>query len=76
MTRETGMATPKDLERILKARRVVYKRVKMMMPHCPECKEQLTGNNSSILPYTCSCGEWESCGYNQPDYFKIKIKAL
>lgn len=41
-------------------RRVVYKRVKVSMPHCPVCKEQLSGNNSYALPYVCKCGTWVS----------------
>lgn len=36
----------------------VYKRVKELKPHCPDCKEKLSGNNSIIQPYRCSCGEW------------------
>jgi len=43
-----------------------FKKVKMLMPHCPICKEILKGNNSMINPYSCSCGEWrfrvDSCG--------------
>ena len=36
-----------------------YKRVKVLRPHCPKCKEILSGNNSMALPYECSCGVWE-----------------
>jgi len=37
----------------------VYKQVKVQMPHCPTCKEQLTGNGSIAYPYCCSCGIWK-----------------
>lgn len=36
-----------------------YKRVKILAPHCPKCGERLSGNNSFVLPYECSCGEWQ-----------------
>jgi len=36
-----------------------YKKVKIRKPHCPVCKEMLTGNNSFIRPYKCKCGVWE-----------------
>ena len=36
----------------------VYKRVKMLMPHCPKCGEQLAGNNSIANPWVCECGIW------------------
>jgi hypothetical protein len=37
----------------------IYKKVKVFKPHCPKCKEQLTGNNSDVLPYKCKCGTWQ-----------------
>lgn len=37
-----------------------YKQVKTLAPHCPICKERLKGNNSTISPWECSCGIWES----------------
>lgn len=39
--------------------KMIYKRVKMMMPHCSQCGEQLLGDGSFILPYQCQCGTWE-----------------
>jgi len=36
----------------------VYKMVKVRMPHCPKCKQQLSGNNSYADPYSCKCGVW------------------
>ncbi len=36
-----------------------YKKVKVTKPHCPTCKEMLTGNNSMVLPYQCKCGVWK-----------------
>lgn len=50
------------------SRQVVYKRVKMQMPHCPICGEQLTGNNSIVNPYRCSCGIWKSNFQNPMEY--------
>ena len=38
---------------------MVYRKVKVAMPHCPNCKNTLTGNGSRMSPYECSCGEWE-----------------
>ena len=38
----------------------IYKRIKITVPHCPKCNEELTGNNSMILPYQCKCGVWET----------------
>ncbi len=35
-----------------------YKIVKQREPHCPLCKERLSGNNSIVMPYKCSCGTW------------------
>lgn len=39
--------------------RPTYKRIKVDMPHCPKCGEQLKGVNSSMFPYKCSCGIWK-----------------
>lgn len=50
----------------MEERRPEYKRVKVMMPHCPVCKEQLRGDNSINRPWECSCGVWESA--NMFDY--------
>ncbi|QGH73348.1 MAG: zinc-ribbon protein [Siphoviridae sp. cttb18] len=62
-----------QLKKLLDPRQPVYKRVKMLMPHCPVCKEQLSGNNSMVSPYRCSCGEWESDWFNgKVGNFKIK----
>lgn len=45
-----------------------YKRVKMLMPHCPNCKEMLSGNNSISFPWECSCGIWVSEFQNPGEY--------
>jgi len=37
-----------------------WKKIPLLHPHCPICGEPLSGNNSVISPYKCSCGEWES----------------
>jgi hypothetical protein len=60
-----------NFDRLLAARQPVWKKVKVLMPHCPFCGEQLRGNNSRILPYRCACGEWENDFLN-PSYFRIK----
>ena len=38
--------------------KIKYKQVKTLQPHCGDCGEQIQGNGSMVLPYTCSCGEW------------------
>ena len=43
----------------LNLRKPIWKQVKSFAPFCPVCSERLSGNNSDVLPYTCSCGEWE-----------------
>lgn len=43
--------------------RPIYKQVKVPMPHCPVCKAELSGNNSSISPWRCKCGEWQAITY-------------
>lgn len=40
-------------------RRVVYKRVRVAVPHCNVCDEQLGGNGGIAQPYKCSCGVWK-----------------
>lgn len=56
-------------------RQILYKRVKKAVPHCNVCGEELGGNGSVVLPYTCSCGEWEFQWGTIGDYI-IKVKAL
>lgn len=48
-----------------------YIKIKTVWPHCPTCKKALSGNNSSLLPWTCDCGQW----YYRPledDYAIVK----
>jgi hypothetical protein len=56
----------------------VYKKVSVVMPHCPICGVQLQGNNSTILPYKCKCGEWKydwtDTGYETVGWKIIKEK--
>jgi len=40
--------------------KIIYKTTKVIMPHCPKCKNVLGGNGSVILPYYCECGEWKA----------------
>lgn len=60
------------LKHILDTRQPVWKRIKMLEPHCPICKQHLTGNNSMMHPYKCECGEWQDDWMN-PGHFRIKI---
>ena len=39
--------------------KILYKKVNVIMPHCPICKSMLGGNGSFLLPYYCECGEWK-----------------
>jgi hypothetical protein len=48
----------------------IYKKVKVLVPHCPVCGEQLSGNNSIMMPFTCKCGKWEQDWFTQG--FEIK----
>ncbi len=54
----TGISSSKSSV-LLRAVRPEYKLVKDRKPHCPICKEMLSGNNSMLLPYKCSCGTWK-----------------
>lgn len=49
-----------------------YKRVKILMPHCPKCNEQLKGNNSYDRPWSCKCGVWRAQQVH-PWNFKYEI---
>ena len=40
--------------------RPVYKKIKVVKEHCPKCGEELSGNNSFVSPWECSCGVWEA----------------
>lgn len=64
-----------DIKQIMKPKYPEYKRIKVLMPHCPDCKEQLQGNNSIVQPWECKCGIWES-NWIDPMKYKIKIKPL
>ena len=37
----------------------IYKKVALQQAHCPDCGEQLMGNNSIALPWNCLCGVWK-----------------
>lgn len=52
--------------------RPIYKKVSIAMPHCPKCKEQLSGNNSIVLPWRCACGVWESNKYPFLGEYEVK----
>jgi ribosomal protein S27AE len=51
-----------------------YKKIKMLMPHCPQCGEVLSGDNSGISPWRCSCGEWHNSWSEPLDYKITPIK--
>jgi tRNA(Ile2) C34 agmatinyltransferase TiaS len=53
----------------------VYKMVKEKQPHCPQCGDRLSGDNSIALPYRCSCGIWKPDYSTQLFIFKIEEKA-
>lgn len=55
-------------------RKIEWKQVKELFPFCPVCGERLQGINSSVSPYSCSCGEWES-NWNDPLNYKIKTNG-
>lgn len=50
---------------------IEYKKIKVSVPHCPVCKEELGGNGSLILPYKCSCGTWYS-NWTDPGNYEVK----
>ena len=41
----------KGFESLFQSRQLIYKKVKVLMPHCPFCKEQLKGNGSDFSPF-------------------------
>lgn len=47
--------------------KIEYKRIKIAMPHCGDCKEQLLGDGSLMSPFRCSCGEWKLKSINPLD---------
>jgi tRNA(Ile2) C34 agmatinyltransferase TiaS len=53
----------------------VYKFVKEKQPHCPQCGDRLSGNNSIAQPYMCSCGIWKVDYTSQYFTFKIEEKT-
>lgn len=68
-----------SLEDKLGPRYPVYKRVKAIAEFCPVCDERLQGNNSAVMPWKCSCGEWELVNqyeFHGTPYYQIKRKAL
>lgn len=50
-----------------------YRRVKMLVPYCPECNQNLSGNNSVIFPYKCDCGELHNSFENPFEYEIVKL---
>lgn len=53
----------------------IYKKVKIAMPHCPKCGEQLSGDNNYYRPWNCKCGEWEAeLEYPPTGEYNVKIK--
>lgn len=49
-----------------------YRRVKVIAPHCPVCKQELGGDNSWTFPWTCKCGIWEPIKYPFNGDYEIK----
>lgn len=54
--------------------KVIYKKIKVAMPHCGDCGEGLLGNNSIMSPYRCKCGTWEY-DYSAEE-FKLKATKV
>lgn len=68
-----------ELAKKLAPRRVVYKKVMTLIPHCPVCGEKLKGNDSLSDPWHCQCGEWDTAALyedNAPGLYKIKMRHL
>lgn len=59
------------MKKVIKGLKPEYKQIKMSVPHCPICQEQLSGNNSLFSPWRCSCGVWKPLQDN-PFNFEIK----
>jgi hypothetical protein len=57
------------------SRRVQWRRIRTLAPHCPECGQQLLGNNSLVNPYRCSCGIWQS-DWENPGFYRATNKEL
>lgn len=55
--------------------KVVYKRVKILMPHCGICKEMFGGNNSIASPYQCKCGTWKNSWEDPIEFELVKKKG-
>ena len=39
--------------------KLIYKKIYVAVEHCADCGDRLSGNNSIVSPFRCSCGEWE-----------------
>ena len=37
----------------------IYKTVKAIAEHCPDCNTCLRGSNSAFFPWYCECGTWK-----------------
>lgn len=53
-----------------------YKRVKILAPHCPNCKQELMGNNSIALPWQCECGVWQANKYPFMGEYEVSPNLL
>jgi hypothetical protein len=54
----------------------IYKKVKCIKEFCPKCGGQLSGNNSYVSTWRCSCGVWRAITY--PDFqgeYEIEPRA-
>lgn len=38
----------------------IYKKITVVVEHCPVCNKKLTGNGSVTFPWQCDCGKWEA----------------
>lgn len=53
--------------------RLHYKTQKVLSPFCDTCGEFMSGNNSEISPYTCSCGQWKASWEKPWDFNLIAV---
>lgn len=52
----------------------IWKKIMWTMPHCPRCKQVLSGDNSEILPYRCLCGFWKY-DFVKEKWIILKVKT-
>ncbi len=51
-----------------------YKKIRVSVPFCPICDEQLQGSNSLAFPYKCKCGIWKRDMNNVTEWNLVKVE--